>query len=214
MALGRGDGFMADDWCFIAGDGRLLGYAKPLFLRPQHRGVVPGAAPAGRAALAPAALTGALGAVATAVHPVVSRHPRAARVARRWWPEYRIVPARDALAGATIVDAAPLAATVFVERAACAEPVLEARTAEWMADRLVGSFHAELPRGARDLVTAMADSGLLSLEHTFADKAAVLRAGLAGVPTMRLRVPLGLRAPEAAEAIAAAVDRALETNRS
>ena len=42
LALGRGDGFMADDWCFLSPDGRLLGYAKPLFLRPHHRAVVPG----------------------------------------------------------------------------------------------------------------------------------------------------------------------------
>jgi GT2 family glycosyltransferase len=213
MAHGRGDGFMADDWCFLAADGRLLGYAKPLFLRPQHRGVVPGGGAARGAPLAPAALSEVLGSVATAVHPVVSRVPRAARVARRWWPEYRIVPARDALAGATIVDAAPLAATIFVERADCAAPVLEPRTTEWMADRLVGSFHAELPRGARDLLTAMAGSGLLSLERAFAEKAAVLRAALDDRPALLLRVPLALRAPAAAEAIAAAVDQALDAGR-
>ena len=209
----RGDGFMADDWCFIAGDGRLLGYAKPLLLRPQHRGIVPAATAARRAPLAPAVLSEALGSVATAVHPVVSRAPRVARVARRWWPEYRMVPARDALAGATIVESAPLAATLFVERADCAEPALESRSSDWMADRLVGSFHAELPRGARELVTAMAGSGLLSLERAFGDKAAVLRAALDGRPALLLRVPLALRAPAAAEAIAAAVDQALDADR-
>lgn len=213
MAHGRGDGFMADDWCFIAADGRLLGYAKPLLLRPQHRGIVPAGTSARRLPLAPAALSGALGSVATAVHPVVSRVPRVARIGRRLWPEYRIVPARDALAGATIVEAAPLAATVFVERADCAAPVLEPRSADWMVDRLVGSFHAELPRGARELVTAMAGSGLLSLERAFAEKAAVLRAALHGRRGLLLRLPLALRAPAAADAIAAAVDRALETDR-
>jgi hypothetical protein len=213
MAHGRGDGFMADDWCFIAADGRLLGYAKPLLVRPQHRGLVPGGGARRATPLAPAALSGALGTVATAVHPVVSRLPRTARVARRLWPEYRIVPARTALAGATIVDAAPLAATLFVERAACAAPELEARSAEWMADRLAGSFHSELPRGARELVVAMAGSGLMSLERAFAEKAAVLRAALDGRPSLLLRVPLAMRAPEAADAIAAAVDRALDADR-
>jgi GT2 family glycosyltransferase len=213
MAHGRGDGFMADDWCFLAADGRLLGYAKPLLLRPQHRGIVPAGTSARRAPLAPAALSGALGSVATAVHPVVSRAPRVARVARRLWPEYRIVPARDALAGATIVDAAPLAATVFVERADCAVPQLEPRSADWMADRLVGSFHAELPRGARELMTAMAGSGLLSLERAFAEKAGVLRTALDGRRALLLRLPLALRAPAAADAIAAAVDQALEPDR-
>jgi hypothetical protein len=211
LALERGDGFMADDWCFLAADGRLLGYAKPLFLRAQHRHVIPGAraVKARRAPLAPAALEGALGAVATAVHPLVSRHPRAARAARAVWPAYRIVPAREALPGVEIVDVAPLAATLFVERAACAAPELEPRDAAWMADRLAGSFHSELPRGARDLLTAMGASGLVSLERAFADKAAVLRAALAGRPALRLRVPLELRAPETAAAIAAAVDRVL-----
>jgi hypothetical protein len=213
MAHGRGDGFMADDWCFIAADGRLLGYAKPLLLRPQHRGIVPAGTPARRAPLAPAVLSGALGSVATAVHPVVSRAPRVARLARRWWPEYRMVPARDALAGATIVEAAPLAATVFVERTDCTQPALESRSSDWMADRLVGSFHAELPRGARELVTAMAGSGLLSLERAFAEKAAVLRAALDGRRALLLRLPLTLRAPAAADAIAAAVDQALDADR-
>jgi hypothetical protein len=124
-----------------------------------------------------------------------------------------MVPARDALAGATIVESAPLAATLFVERADCAEPALESRSSDWMADRLVGSFHAELPRGARELVTAMAGSGLLSLERAFGDKAAVLRAALDGRPALLLRVPLALRAPAAAEAIAAAVDEALDADR-
>ena len=209
LVLQRQDGFMADDWCFIGADGRLLGYAKPLFLRPHHRKLLPGGLAARRAPLAPAVLAGPLGTLATAVHPVVSRQPRLARIARRWWPEYRIVPAREALAGGTVVEAAPLAAALFVERAACAEPVLEARSPEWMADRLVGSFHAELPRGARDLLTAMAGSGLLSLERAYADKAAVLQRGLGGRPVFRLRVPLTLRAQEAAEAIATAVDRIL-----
>jgi GT2 family glycosyltransferase len=215
LALGRGDGFMADDWCFLAADGRLLGYAKPLFLRAHHGAVLGDAAPGGtsrvrRAGLAPAALSGALGTVATAVHPLIVRRPAVARVARRMWPEYRIVPAQDALPGARIVDSAPLAAVLFVERADCAEPVLDRHEAAWMADRLAGSFHAALPRGARDLISAMAASGLLSLEAAHAQKAAVLRAALAGRRALRLRLPLGLRAPAAAAAIAAAVDRALD----
>ncbi|MEA2254285.1 MAG: hypothetical protein QOG35_330, partial [Solirubrobacteraceae bacterium] len=208
----RGDGFMADDWCFLGADGRLLGYAKPLFLRPHHRALLPGATGARRRPpMAPAAFARPLGAVADAVHPMASRNPRAARIARRWWPEHAIVPVREVLGDATIVAAAPLHAVVFVERAACAEPVLEPRDAEWMAARLVGSFHAELPRGARDLVTALAGSGLLSLERAFADKAAVLRRALAGRPTLLLQVPRAMRAREAAQAIASAIDLALET---
>jgi GT2 family glycosyltransferase len=211
LARRRGDGFMADDWCFLAADGRLLGYAKPLFLRPHHRALLPGGTAARRTPLAPSALARPLGLVADAVHPFASRNPRAARVARRWWPEHAIVPAREVLGDATIVPAAALHAVVFVERAACAEPELEPRDADWMAARLVGSFHAELPRGARDLVTALAGSGLLSLEQAFADKAAVLRRALADRPTLLLRVPREMRAREAAQAIANAIDLTLET---
>ena len=79
-----------------------------------------------------------------------------------------------------------------------------------MADRLAGGFHAALPRGARDLSTAMAAGGLLSLEAAHSAKAAVLRAALDGRTALRLRLPLALRAPEAAAAIAVGVDRALE----
>jgi hypothetical protein len=42
----------------------------------------------------------------------------------------------------------------------------------------------------------------------------VLRAALAGRPALRLRVPLELRAHEAALAIAAAVDRVIDADRS
>jgi hypothetical protein len=79
-----------------------------------------------------------------------------------------------------------------------------------MADRLVGSFHAELPRGARELQSALAGSGLLSLDRLFAGKTAVLRRGLAGRPAFRLRLPRELRAREAADTIAAAVDTVLD----
>ena len=144
---------------------------------------------------------------------MIVRRPGIARAARRVWPEYRIVPAREALAGATIVDAAALAAVVYVERAACDEPVLEPRETAWMADRLAGGFHAALPRGARDLLTAMAGAGALSLGRSHAEKAAILRAALHGRPALLLRVPLALRAPEAATAIAAGVDRALDLDR-
>jgi len=209
LAVANGDGFMADDWCFVGADGLLLGYAKPLFLRAHHRTLLPGSGVARRAPPVPAALTRPLGAVATAVHPAVAARPRAARVARRWWPEHAMVPVREALAGAEIVERAPLAAVAFVERADARAPVLEARDADWMAARLVGSFFAELPRGARELLAALAGAGLLSLERAFAEKAAILRRGLEGRPTYRLCVPRVLQAREAAGVIAAAVDEIL-----
>jgi hypothetical protein len=33
--------FMGDDWGFLSHDGRLLGYAKPMFIKPHHRPIYP-----------------------------------------------------------------------------------------------------------------------------------------------------------------------------
>jgi GT2 family glycosyltransferase len=206
MVVRHGDAFMADDWCFLSAQGDILGYAKPLFLRPHHRALLPHLFAHARKPLAPGALAGPLAGLATAVHPAVAARPQIARFARRWSPEHMIVPVGDALPDAEIATAAPLCAAVFVERGAGAGVRLEPRDADWMASRMIGSFHAELPRGARDMLTALAAVGLLSLERYFAEKAAVLARALAGRPAYLLRVPRSLGAEAAADAIAGAVD--------
>lgn len=210
----RGDAFMADDWSFLSVQGDVLGYAKPLFLRAHHRSLLPEVFETRRMPLAGGALAGSLGVVASAVHPVVAAWPRFARLARRWSPEHLILPIETALPGAATATAAPIGAVLFVERAPCDRQQLEPRDDAWMASRLVGSFQAELPRGARDLQTALAAAGLLPLERTFADKAAILRRALAGRPTFLLRVPVELGAEAAADAIAEAVDAVLASGRA
>src|SRR6266516_4470798 len=36
-----GVGFMEDDWAFVSAEGALLGFAKPMFIRPHHRTIYP-----------------------------------------------------------------------------------------------------------------------------------------------------------------------------
>ncbi|HEY5990060.1 MAG TPA: hypothetical protein VIV12_27290, partial [Streptosporangiaceae bacterium] len=36
-----GVGFMGDDWAFVSAEGELLGFAKPMFIRPHHRTIYP-----------------------------------------------------------------------------------------------------------------------------------------------------------------------------
>jgi hypothetical protein len=206
MVLQRGDAFLADDWCFLSAEGDVLGYAKPLFVRAHHRALLPHLFAESRKPLASGTLARPLAGVATAVHPAIAGRPQIARVARRWSPEHMIVPVAEALPGAAIATAAPLSATIFVERRDDARARLEPRDADWMATRLIGSFHAELPRGARDLLTALGAVGLLSLDRFFADKAGVLARALERRPAYLLSVPRALAAEAAADAIASAVD--------
>src|SRR6266540_3743168 len=52
-----GVAFMGDDWAFMAGDGRLLGYAKPMFIKPHHRPIYPHLFSRRRKPLVPSALS-------------------------------------------------------------------------------------------------------------------------------------------------------------
>lgn len=198
----HGFAFMGDDWTFISGDGRILGYAKPLFVRPHHRPLFPQLFADKRKPLVPPALTRPLGGIATAAHPTISRYPALARIARRWWPEHMIVAPEVALPGITVASTATLAAAVFVERCADGPAALEPRDPVWMASRLVGDFVAELPRPARDLQALLAANGLLAFDALISDKARIIRRALQGRPCYLLRVPDGMPAKDAAVAIA------------
>ncbi len=211
LVRGHEFAFMGDDWTFIGDDGCLLGYAKPLFVRPHHRALFPQLFAERRKPLAPARLVRPLGRIATAAHPTISRHPTLARIARAWWPEHMIVAPEVALPGVKVARTARLAVAVFIERAAIAEIALVRREPRWMASRLVGNFLAELPRPARDLQTLLADTGLLAFDALIAEKSRILGRALDGKPCFLLRVPERMRAEEAAAAIAERVDWALET---
>jgi Glycosyl transferase family 2 len=214
LVRGHGFAFMGDDWTFIGDDGSLLGYAKPLFVRPHHRVLFPELFAERRKPMAPARLVRPLGRVATAAHPIISRHPAVARVARSWWPEHMIVAPEVALPGVPVARTAELAAAVFLEQAATGAITLELRDPGWMASRLVGDYAAALPRAARDLQSLLGANGLLAIDELMADKARILRRALAGRPCFLLRVPEAMRAQNAAAEIAARVADLIEEPRS
>jgi hypothetical protein len=204
---------MGDDWAFLGYDGRLLAYEKPMLVRPHHRGLYPHLFKAGakRKPLIPAWLTLPMGRLATAVHPVIIRYPRAARFFRRWSPEHMMVTPRQAFPAAEFAAEAPLGAALFVERVEQAETTVERVDAAWMAARLLGNYHDELPRHARDLISALCATGLDALHLVFGEKEALLADALDGATCLRVRLPADLLADEASDAIAAQVREAAGT---
>jgi hypothetical protein len=202
-----GVGFMGDDWAFMAGDGRLLGYAKPMFIKPHHRPIYPHLFARRRKPLVPSTLSKPIAELTTLVHPLVTQYPRLAALSRRWSPEHMMVSPQVALPNATISTAAPLAAAVFVERYDGAGASLEEKDTSWMVSRLVGNFQNELPRHSRELITALAATGMVPAERFFAEKGAVLARSLNGKPAFLLRVPAAFSADRASDVI---VERLLE----
>ena len=202
-----GVGFMGDDWAFMAGDGRLLGYAKPMFIKPHHRPIYPHLFARRRKPLVPSALSKPIAELTTLVHPLVTQYPRVAALSRRWSPEHMMVSPQVALPNATISTAAPLAAAVFVERYDGSDAALEEKDTSWMVSRLIGNFQDELPRHSRDLFTALAATGMVPAERFFAEKAAVLARSLNGKPAFLLRVPAAFSADRASDVI---VERLLD----
>jgi hypothetical protein len=200
---------MGDDWAFVSEDGSVLGYAKPLFVRPHHRELFPELFMRKSKPLAPPRFMAPLKRLATAAHPVISRYPAPARVARRLSPEHMIVAPESALPGVPIARVAALGAAVFVERHVGAALTAEPRSPRWMASRLVGDFLAGLPRGARELQVALAAHGLIAIDDLLSAKAEVLRRALEDVPCYLLCVPEQMAASDSAEAIADQVERLL-----
>jgi hypothetical protein len=193
--------FMGDDWAWIDRDKLLLGYAKPMFLKPHHRPIYPQAFSDRRKPLAPSAMTDTVARLATAVHPVIIRYPRLADVTRRWSPEHMMMHPDEVFPAEKIATRVPLRLVCFVERFDGSRPELTARTPEWMVTRIVGNFHTELPKTSRDIVTALGATGIVGLERYFSDKAAVVADSLAGLPTYALRVPAAMSADEASDTV-------------
>jgi hypothetical protein len=196
-----GVSFMGDDWAFLAGDGQLLGFAKPMFIKPHHRPIYPHLFARRRKPLVPSALSRPVAELTTLVHPLVTQFPRLAAFSRRWSPEHMMVRPEVALPDASIATSAPLAAAVFVERFEGRDALLTEQDTRWMVARLVGNFHAELARHSRDLITALAATGLVPAEEFYAQKAAVLARSLRGKPSFLLRVPVSFTADQASDVI-------------
>ena len=199
--------FMGDDWAWVDKNQQLLGYAKPMFLKPHHRELYPHVFGASSKPLAPSAMTDTVARLATAVHPVIIRYPRLADVTRRWSPEHMMAHPEDVFPPEKIATRVPLRLCCFVERYDGDDLELTERSTAWMVRRMLGNFHSELPRTSRELITALGATGLVGLDDYFADKAAVLEESVAGVPAYSLRVPADWSAPRASTAIA---DQVLE----
>ncbi len=197
----RGFGFMGDDWAFLSSDGQQYGFAKPMFIKPHHRAIYPHLFEGARKPLVPASLSRPIARLTTVVHPAVVQYPRLADALRRWSPEHRMVTPGRALPGCEIVDAAPLAMAVFIERYNGARTRLHERTPTWMADRMVGNFHIEMAGFSQHIVAALGAASIIPQAQFFSEKADVIGRALGTSPCYVLRVPAVLTADQASDDI-------------
>ena len=202
--------FMADDWAFLDADGMLMGYAKPMFLKPHHRRIYPDVFSGVRKPLAPGWLTNSVAHLATAVHPIIVRYPKTAALTRRWSPEHRMVHPEQVFGQDGISSAALTRLAIFLERYDGSDARLEKRSREWMTSRIVGNFHSELPVVSRRLIEALGATGLVPLEEFFSQKAAVVRRALDDVPCFLLRIPASWSADRTSDYVAGQISAKLE----
>ncbi|HEU5100443.1 MAG TPA: hypothetical protein VFU22_15550 [Roseiflexaceae bacterium] len=206
-----GFAFMGDDWAFISQDGCLLGYAKPMFIKPHHRPIYPHLFTKKSKPLVPTKLSRPLGRLTTMVHPLITQYPRLARVSRRFSPENMMVTPRDAFPTARFSTAAPLATAIFVERYDGTRPVLEEKSKSWMVTRLIGNFHAEIKPDSHALMTALGATGIVPIEQAFSEKAAVLDRAIEGKPVYLMQIPQQLSPGQASDMIVEQLHKVLPT---
>lgn len=201
--LMRQDGwsFMGDDWAFLTDDATLLGYEKPMFIKPHHKAIYPHLFEGAHKPLVPASMSRSVGRVTTVVHPYVIRYPRLAEFSRRWSPEHKTVDARKAFPGRTPTVSAPLAAAVYLERFEGARPRLLERTSSWMVDRMLGNFHVEMASFSQQVVTGLAATSVIPWRRHVEEKGNVLSKALDGRPCHLLQVPSVYTADEASGVI-------------
>lgn len=203
-----GVSFMGDDWAFLTEEGQLLGYAKPMSIKPHHRPIYPHLFSSKRKPIVPRKLSRPVGKITKRVHPLVTRHPRVAAFTRKWSPEHITVTPQQAFPHATFSTGAPLTGTIFVERSSGAKTVLEEKDRLWMVSRLVGNFHAEIPKHSQEVITALGASGLVPIENYFRDKAAVLDKALEDKPAFLLQVPQSFSPDKASDIIVEHIHKA------
>jgi len=196
-----GVGFMGDDWAFVSAEGELLGFAKPMFIKPHHRTIYPHLFHRMRKPLVPKRLSRPIGRLTTVVHPFVVRYPRLAAATRRWSPEHMTIPPHEALRGSPMVRSAPLSAVVYVERYDGGEPRLSEIHPAMMVARMLGNFHIEMTAHSREVLNLLGATGLIPLQDIFADKATILGKALQNVPTFLLQVPVAYDADHASDVI-------------
>jgi hypothetical protein len=193
--------FLGDDWAFLSDDGRLLGYAKPMTIKPHHRTIYPHLFADKRKPLIPARLSRPLGRLTSAVHPFMTQHPQLARVARRYSPEHHTVTAKVAFPNGRMATEAPLGAAVFVERYDASTTVLDEMDSESMTGRLTGNFYAEAPEPSKEIIAALGATNMVPLGAAFSEKDAVIASGLGNLPCRLMRVPREISADQASDII-------------
>jgi hypothetical protein len=207
-----GIGFMGDDWAFLTADADLLGFAKPMFIKPHHRPIYPQLFNRTHKPLVPKSLSRPVGQLTTIVHPAIIRYPKLAAFVRKWSPEHMMIAPAIALPNVPIVRSAPLAASVYVERHDGSAPELHDLTRAEMVARMLGNFHSEMTVHSREVVNLLGAVGMIPLQNIFAEKAAVLDQALTGIPTFLLRVPRAWTADRASDAIVAELETVLTSS--
>jgi len=194
-----GYSFMGDDWTFLTQDGDLLGYAKPMFIKPYHRTLYPHLFKKVHKPLVPSILSKPIHSLTTRLHPYITRYPRLAALTRKWSPEHMMFHPDEVFPGAPISTGAPLAASLFVERydGDSIKPQFYEKDAAWMTTKLIGNYFSELTRTSRLVMTTLGAAGLIPIERSFREKEAILRQALAGKPAFYLRVPRSFGADQA-----------------
>jgi hypothetical protein len=204
-----GIGFMGDDWAFLTASAELLGFAKPMFIKPHHRPIYPHLFNRTRKPLVPKSLSRPVGQLTTIVHPAIVRYPKLAAFIRKWSPEHMMIPPAQALPNVPMVRSAPLTASVYVERHDGSAPELRDITRDDMVARMLGNFHSEMTVHSREIVNLLGAVGMIPLQKIFAEKAAVLDQALTGIPTFLLQVPRAWTADRASDAIVAEIETVL-----
>lgn len=202
-------GFMGDDWAFMDADKQMLGFAKPMFIKPHHRPLYPHLFEGARKPLVPVRLSKPIGRMTTVVHPYVVRYPRLAAAARHWSPEHKMVMPERALPDNRVTTSAPLLVSIYLERYAGSTLRLVPVSTEWMVDRMLGNFHYELPKHSQELYAAMGAVNMLPQRRHFEEKAAVLEKAIDGIPTYLMQVPSAWSPDDASDAIVESLLRTL-----
>ncbi len=208
-----GFSFMGDDWAFLSKQGDLLGYAKPMTIKPYHRALYPHLFAKRHKPLVPVSLSKQIHRVTTILHPFVTRYPRFAGLIRKWSPEHMMMTPQQAFPKATFSTAAPLAASIFVERFDGDQSNVEFEEKDkcWMVSRLIGNFNSEMTKHSRVVMTALGAAGIVPIEQAFAEKAAVLDGALEGKRSFLLRVPKVLSPDQASDIIVEHIQKVLST---
>lgn len=200
--------FMGDDWTFLTHTSNLLGYAKPMFIKPYHRTLYPHLFTRVHKPLVPSWLSKPIHSLTTRIHPYITRYPRLAAVTRKWSPEHMMFHPSDVFPDAHISAGAPLTASLFVERfeGESAEPQFYEKDAAWMTTKLIGNFYSELTRYSRLVMTTLGAAGLVPIERSFRKKEEIIAEALDGKPAFYLRIPRSLGPDQASDIIVEKID--------